>query len=164
MVPTDGVVGRSTDAGVSWNLTSIEMDPPLTPITGFHRFGERVIARSALGRLLLSNNDGCSWTLLDTDSKTFFTDGAFDPHHAEFCAHRPYRRRVPVRGGGESWQRIEIKHDAPKNVLSAVRFDEHSGSLRGSGPPWHRNPVDRWRPQLAHDCVELERECRIRRA
>jgi photosystem II stability/assembly factor-like uncharacterized protein len=129
---TDGVVGHSPDGGASWSFTSIDMAPPLTPITGFHLFGERLIATSALGRLLLSD-DGRHWKLLDIDGKTYFTDGAFDPHHDSFVLTGHTGDVFRSQDAGDSWQRIEIAPGAVKNVLSAVRFDARSRSLVTAG-------------------------------
>ena len=53
-----GVVGLSADGGASWDVTKIFMPDPVTPITGFHRFGDRLLATSALGRFLMSADDG----------------------------------------------------------------------------------------------------------
>src|SRR5262249_20567504 len=68
-----GVVGISRDAGVSWQLTFIAMPEPATPIAGFERFDGGLIARSALGRFLVSHDDGASWDLMQASTNAFFT-------------------------------------------------------------------------------------------
>ena len=77
----EGMVGYSKNAGESWQITALTMPEPATPVTAFHRFGKLLLATSALGRFLTSEDDGQSWDLMQSSSKAFFTDCAFDPVH-----------------------------------------------------------------------------------
>jgi photosystem II stability/assembly factor-like uncharacterized protein len=129
----DGLVGFSTDAGVSWQVTAIAMPEPVTPITGFYRFGKLVLATSALGRFLTSEDDARSWDLLQASTKAFFTDCAFDPLRGAIVmtGHNGDVLRSP--DGGRTWESSEISIDGNKNFLSAIRFDNRSGSLVAVG-------------------------------
>jgi len=129
----DGFVGFSSDAGVSWQVTAISMPDPVTPITGFHRFGKLLLATSALGRFLTSEDDARSWDLLQSSTKAFFTDCAFDPLRGAIVmtGHNGDVLRSP--DGGRSWEGSEISIDGNKNFLSAIRFDARSGSLVAVG-------------------------------
>ncbi len=129
----DGMVGYSKDAGVSWQITALAMPDPATPVTAFHRFGKLLLATSALGRFLTSEDDAESWDLMQASTKAFFTDCAFDPVRGAIVmtGHNGDVLRSP--DGGRSWEGSEIALDGRKNYLSAIRFDERSGSLLAIG-------------------------------
>src|SRR5690349_3198307 len=65
----EGFVGYSKNAGESWQITALKMPDPATPITAFHRFGKLLLATSALGRFLTSEDDGQSWDLMQSSTK-----------------------------------------------------------------------------------------------
>ena len=129
----EGVVGYSKDAGESWRITALLMPDPATPVTAFHRFGKLLLATSALGRFLISEDDAQTWGLLQSSNSTFFTDAAFDPVHNAIVmtGHNGDVLRSP--DGGSSWEGGEIALDGRKNYLSAISFDTRSGSLLAIG-------------------------------
>lgn len=129
----DGFVGFSKDAGVSWQVTAISMPDPVTPITAFHRFGKLLLATSALGRFLISEDDANGWDLLQASTKAFFTDCAFDPLRAAIVMTGHNGDVVRSPDGGRTWQESEVSIDGNKNFLSAIRFDTRSGSLVAVG-------------------------------
>jgi photosystem II stability/assembly factor-like uncharacterized protein len=129
----EGLVGFSRDTGVSWQITAISMPDPVTPITGFHRFGKLLIATSALGRFLTSEDDARSWDLLQASTKALFTDCAFDPLRKSIVmtGHNGEVLRSPDEG--RTWESSEISIDGHKNHLGAIRFDANSSSLIAVG-------------------------------
>jgi photosystem II stability/assembly factor-like uncharacterized protein len=129
----DGFVGYSKDAGVSWQVTAISMPDPVTPITGFHRFGKLLLATSALGRFLMSEDDARSWDLMQSSTKAFFTDCAFDPLRGAIVMTGHNGDVLRTADGGRTWEGSEISIDGNKNFLSAIRFDARSGSLVAVG-------------------------------
>lgn len=129
----DGIVGFSKDAGVSWQVTAISMPDPVTPITAFHRFGKLLLATSALGRFLTSEDDAQSWDLMQSSTKAFFTDCAFDPLRGAIVMTGHNGDVLRTADGGRTWEGSEISIDGNKNFLSAIRFDARSGSLVAVG-------------------------------
>ena len=129
----DGFVGFSKDAGVSWQVTAIAMPDPVTPITAFHRFGKLLLATSALGRFLTSEDDAKSWDLLQATTKAFFTDCAFDPLRGAIVMTGHNGDVVRSPDGGRTWQESEVSIDGNKSFLSSIRFDARSGSLLAVG-------------------------------
>jgi len=129
----DGLVGFSKDAGVSWQITAISMPDPVTPITAFHRFDKLLLATSALGRFLVSEDDAASWDLMQASTKAFFTDVAFDPVRGAIVmtGHNGDVLRSP--DGGRHWEGGEISFEGQKNYLSAIRYDANSTSLIAVG-------------------------------
>ncbi|HEY6124764.1 MAG TPA: YCF48-related protein [Steroidobacteraceae bacterium] len=125
----EGMVGHSKDAGMSWQVTALAMPDPATPITAFHRFGKLLLATSALGRFLTSEDDAQSWDLMQAGTNAFFTDCAFDPVRDAIVmtGHNGDVLRSP--DGGKSWEGGEVTLDGRKNFLTSIRFDERSGSL-----------------------------------
>jgi photosystem II stability/assembly factor-like uncharacterized protein len=129
----EGLVGFSKDAGVSWQITAIAMPDPATPITAFHRFGKLLIATSALGRFLTSEDDARSWDLMQASTKAFFTDCAFDPLRGAIVMTGHNGDVLRSMDGGRTWEGSEISIDGQKNYLSAIRFDANSSSLIAVG-------------------------------
>ena len=129
----DGLVGFSKDAGITWQITAIAMPDPVTPVTTFHRFGKLLIATSALGRFLTSEDDAMSWDLMQASTQAFFTDCAFDPRNGAIVMTGHNGDVLRSLDGGRSWEGSEVKIDGRKNFLSAIRFDERSGSLVVTG-------------------------------
>jgi photosystem II stability/assembly factor-like uncharacterized protein len=129
----EGLVGFSKDAGVSWQITAISMPEPVTPVTGFHRFGKLLIATSALGRFLTSEDDARSWDLMQASTKAFFTDCAFDPLRKSIVMTGHNGDVLRSADGGRTWEGSEISIDGQKNYLSAIRFDANSSSLIAVG-------------------------------
>ncbi|MEO8016952.1 MAG: YCF48-related protein [Pseudomonadota bacterium] len=125
----DGLIGFSRDAGESWQITALTMPAPLTPVTAFHRFGKLLLATSALGRFLTSEDDAASWDLMQVSTKAFFTGCALDPLRGAIVmiGHNGDVLRSP--DGGHTWEGGDIAFDGRKNFLSAIHFDERSGSL-----------------------------------
>ena len=129
----EGLVGFSKDAGISWQITAIAMPEPATPITAFHRFGKLLIATSALGRFLTSEDDARSWDLMQASTKAFFTDCAFDPLRGAIVMTGHNGDVLRSADGGRTWEGSEISIDGQKNYLSAIRFDANSSSLIAVG-------------------------------
>jgi len=129
----EGLVGFSKDAGVSWQITAIAMPEPATPITSFHRFGKLLLATSALGRFLTSEDDAASWDLLQASTKAFFTDVAFDPERHSIVMTGHNGDVLRSLDGGRTWEGSEISIDDRKNYLSAIRYDANSTSLVAVG-------------------------------
>jgi photosystem II stability/assembly factor-like uncharacterized protein len=129
----EGLVGFSKDAGVSWHITAISMPDPVTPVTGFHRFGQLLLATSTLGRFLTSEDDALGWDLLQASTQAFFTDCAFDPLRGAIVMTGHNGDVLRSLDGGRNWQGSEISIDGSKNYLSAIRFDARSGSLVAAG-------------------------------
>jgi photosystem II stability/assembly factor-like uncharacterized protein len=125
----EGMVGYSKDAGESWQVTALTMPDPATPITAFHRFGKLLLATSALGRFIISEDDAQSWDLMQSSTQAFFTDCAFDPVHKAIVMTGHNGDVLRSDDGGRTWQGNEIAFDGRKNFLSAIHFDERSGSL-----------------------------------
>jgi photosystem II stability/assembly factor-like uncharacterized protein len=126
-------VGISADGGKSWHLTFIAMPQPATPVTAFFRYGGLLLANSALGRFLTSADDGASWDLLQSDSKAFFTDSAFDPRHGAIVLTGHNGDVLRSTDGGHNWQKVELQLDGRSSYLSSVRFDPPSASLIAVG-------------------------------
>ena len=128
-----GLVGISTDAGMSFHLIPITMPDPKTPITAFYRYDNLLLATSALGRFLSSTDDARSWDLIQADTNAFFTDSAFDPRHGALVMTGHNGDVLRSTDGGKTWQTSGIILDGHKNYLSAVHFDERSGALLAVG-------------------------------
>lgn len=114
-----GVIGSSNDGGASWQFVAIPMSDPVTPVTGFYRYENVLIATSALRRLLVSNDDRAQWTLLQADSNGYFTAGSFEPVHGliVFTTHTGVVLRSEDRG--RSWQ----PQVAANGYISAISYD-----------------------------------------
>jgi photosystem II stability/assembly factor-like uncharacterized protein len=125
----DGLIGFSKDAGVTWQITALSMPDPVTPVTGFHRFGKLLIATSALGRFLTSEDDAASWDLMQASTKAFFTDCAFDPRNGAIVMTGHNGDVLRSADGGRTWEGGEVAFDGRKNFLTAIRFDDRSDSL-----------------------------------
>jgi len=129
----DGMVGYSKNAGESWQITALTMPDPATPVTAFHRFGKLLLATSALGRFLTSEDDGQSWDLMQSSTRAFFTDCALDPVHDAIVMTGHNGDVLRSTDGGGSWEGGEIVLEGRKNFLSAIRFDARSSSLLAIG-------------------------------
>jgi photosystem II stability/assembly factor-like uncharacterized protein len=129
----DGVVGVSADGGLSWDVTKISMPDPVTPITSFHRFGDLLLATSALGRFLLSADDGYSWDLLQAQGTAFWTDATFDPEHGSLVLVGHNGDILRSTDHGQNWELGGIELDGRRNYLSAIHFDGASHSLLAVG-------------------------------
>jgi len=129
----DGVVGVSADGGASWDVTKISMPDPVTPVTGFHRFGDRLLATSAMGRFLMSNDDGYHWELLQAESKGPWTDAAFDQAHGVVVLVGHNGDVLRSMDQGQNWEPGAIDLDGRRSHLSAVHFDAKSRSLLAVG-------------------------------
>jgi photosystem II stability/assembly factor-like uncharacterized protein len=125
----DGLVGFSKDAGVTWQITALAMPDPVTPVTGFHRFGKLLIATSARGRFLTSEDDAASWDLMQASTQAFFTDCALDSRIGAIVMTAHNGDLLRSADGGRTWEGGEVALDGRKNYLTAIRFDERSGSL-----------------------------------
>jgi photosystem II stability/assembly factor-like uncharacterized protein len=128
-----GVVGRSTDAGISWNLTRIRMPQPVTPITGFHAFAGQLLATSALGRFLVSQDHGRSWQLVSVGTPAYFTDAAFDPEHEVMLLASHTGDVFRRAASDEAWEHVPVAADEAKKYLSSVRYDAATRSLLAVG-------------------------------
>jgi photosystem II stability/assembly factor-like uncharacterized protein len=124
-----GLVGFSNDAGVNWQITALAMPDPATPVTGFHRFGKLLLATSALGRFLTSEDDAQSWDLMQASSSALFTGCAFDPLHQVIVMTGHNGDVLRSADGGRTWEGGEVTIDGRKHFLRAIRFDARSGSL-----------------------------------
>jgi photosystem II stability/assembly factor-like uncharacterized protein len=129
----EGMVGFSNDVGLSWHITTLAMPEPATPVTAFHRFGKLLLATSALGRFLTSEDDAQSWDLMQASTNAFFTDCAFDPVRGAIVMTGHNGDILYSADGGKSWEGSEISIDGLKNFLSAITFDERSASLLAIG-------------------------------
>lgn len=129
----NGLVGFSKDLGESWQLTAITMPEPVTPITAFHRFDKLLLATSALGRFLVSTNDGQSWDLMQASNQSFFTAAAFDPVHSSIVLTGHNGDVLRSTDAGQSWAGSEVAVDGRKGYLSAVRYDARTRSLLVTG-------------------------------
>ncbi len=128
-----GLIGRSTDAGLSWRVTRVKMQDPVTPVTAIYSLENELIATSALGRVLISNDRGEHWHLLGMGGNFYFTDVAIDPqsHTALLASHTGdlfLRQR-----GDDAWEKIELQIDGQKRFVSAIRYDAPSQSLIAVG-------------------------------
>ena len=129
-----GLIGASRDRGESWDVTSIVMPEPATPISGFHRFGQQLIATSAMGRFLVSDDDADSWDLLQASTPAFFTGAAFDPDHGVLVLAGHNGDLLRSTDSGRNWQSAEVMIAGRKRFLSGIRHDARSRSLQVSGP------------------------------
>ncbi len=129
----DGVIGMSADGGTSWDVTRIAMPDPVTPVTSYRRFGDLLLATSALGRFLISKDDGASWDLLQAESTAFWTDAAFDAAHGSLVLVGHNGEVVRSADGGETWHLTAIEIAGRRNYLAAVHFDDRSRSLLAVG-------------------------------
>lgn len=129
----DGVVGVSDDGGASWDVTRISMPEPVTPVTGFHRFGDRLLATSAMGRFLMSADDGHSWDLLQAEGKAFWSDATFDEAHGVLVLAGHNGDVLRSTDQGQNWEPGAIDLDGRRNSLSAVHFDATGRSLLAVG-------------------------------
>lgn len=129
LIGGDGLVGSSKDAGLTWQITALAMPDPVTPITTFHRVGKLLLATSALGRFITSEDDGASWDLMQASTQASFTDCAFDARSNAIVMTGSNGDVLRSMDGGRSWQGSEVTIGVRRNFLSAIRFDERSGSL-----------------------------------
>jgi photosystem II stability/assembly factor-like uncharacterized protein len=128
-----GRVGFSKNAGETWQITALTMPDPATPVTAFHRFGKLLLATSALGRFLTSEDDGLNWDLMQSSTRANFTDCAFDPVHNAIVMTGHNGDLLRSADGGGSWEGGEIAFEGRKNSLSAILFDVRSASLLATG-------------------------------
>jgi photosystem II stability/assembly factor-like uncharacterized protein len=125
----EGVIGRSEDGGVTWIFTAVPMPAPVTPVTGFYRYDELLLATSALGRLLVSRDGGTQWSLLQTESNGYFTGAAFDPEQRAIVLTTHNGQVLRSLDNGVSWQRSVVT----ENYISAIRYDERNEALLIAG-------------------------------
>jgi photosystem II stability/assembly factor-like uncharacterized protein len=128
-----GFVGRSTDAGVSWQLTRIPMQEPVTPITAFHSLPGQLLATSALGRFLTSQDQGATWELHSMGNNAYFTDAVFDPDHRVILMTSHIGDVFRRESGDDIWERVELTSGEHKKYLSAIRHDPRTKSLVVAG-------------------------------
>jgi photosystem II stability/assembly factor-like uncharacterized protein len=122
-------VGFSADRGQSWQVTRISMPDPATPIGGFHRFGQLLLATSTLGRFLTSDDDGNHWDLLQSSSRASFTDAAWDPDHGVILVTGHNGDLLRSTDGGRQWEGREVAIDGRKNCLGSILHDPASHAL-----------------------------------
>jgi photosystem II stability/assembly factor-like uncharacterized protein len=129
----DGLVGFSRDRGESWQVTAISMPDPVTPIVGFHRFGDVVLATSARGRFLVSGDDADSWDLLQSTSSAYITGAAYDAERGiiVMTGHNGDVLRSADRG--RSWEVGEVVLGGTKNFLGGIRYDRRGGVFLATG-------------------------------
>src|SRR4051812_2181980 len=125
----DGVIGISTDGGTSWDVTRFFMPEPLTPVTGFHRFADRLLATSAKGRFLISTDDGHSWDLLQAEGTALWTDAAFDAAHGTLVLVGDNGDVLRSTDRALDWELDGVALEGRRHYLSAVHFDVASRSL-----------------------------------
>ena len=82
---------------------------------------------------------------MQASTKAFFTDCAFDPVHGAIVMTGHNGDVLRSADGGRTWEGSEVAIDGRKNFLSAIRFDERSGSLRGGRPGRHLRALHRRR-------------------
>jgi photosystem II stability/assembly factor-like uncharacterized protein len=128
-----GVVGVSADGGTSWDVTRISMPGPVTPVTGFHRFGDRLLATSARGRFLLSTDDGDSWELLQAEGTASWTDAALGDEHGALVLVGDNGDVLRSTNHGQDWELDAIDLDGRRHSLAAVHFDAACRSLLAVG-------------------------------
>lgn len=128
-----GLIGFSKDLGITWQITALAMPDPVTPVTAFHRFGKLLVATSALGRFLISEDDAASWDLMQASTQSSFTDCAFDPRNHTIVMTGHNGDVLRSADGGRTWEGSEVTFDGRKSSLSATRFVERSGSLLAAG-------------------------------
>jgi photosystem II stability/assembly factor-like uncharacterized protein len=130
----DGTIGLSTDGGISWWLTTISMPAPVTPVTGFHRVDKLLLATSARGRFLLSQDDGLTWDLLQAGSDAFFTGVAHDPANGSIVMSGHNGDVIRSLDGGRTWQGSEVVVDGRKAFLNGIGYHAASRTLLSVGP------------------------------
>ena len=117
------------------------MPEPATPITAFHRFGKLLLATSALGRFLTSEDDATSWDLMQASTKAFFTDCAFDPLRGAIVmtGHNGDVLRSP--DGGRTWEGSEISIDGNKNYPERDPLRRAQRFADRRRPGWHHRAL-----------------------
>ncbi|MEC5396867.1 WD40/YVTN/BNR-like repeat-containing protein [Uliginosibacterium sp. H1] len=126
----EGMLGRSDDGGQNWAIVSLGID---TPITGFYRHGETLIATSAQGRFYVSQDKGDNWAFLQLPTRAFFTDTAYDPGHRTIVMSGHTGDVAVSADEGKSWRLVEATFHGSKNYLSTVQFDPRSKGLIAAG-------------------------------
>ncbi len=129
----DGLVGYSIDRGESWHVTAISMAAPVTPITAFHRFGDLLLALSARGRFLVSQDDARSWDLMQSTSLAYFTGAGHDAARGIIVLTGHNGDVVRSSDRGRTWEVGEVIVDGQKNFLGAIRHDARSGAFLVTG-------------------------------
>jgi photosystem II stability/assembly factor-like uncharacterized protein len=124
-----GLVGFSTDRGESWQVTVISMPEPVTPIRDFHRVGDLLLATSASGRFLVSEDDGARWDLLQSSSEASYTDVVWDPDHGVIVMVGDNGDVLRSADGGRHWEGGEVMVDGQKDSLRAIRHDPRAHTL-----------------------------------
>ncbi len=125
----DGVIGYSRDRGESWDLQRIEMPGERTPIAMFYRLDTDVIvATSAYGRVLVSDDRGASWRLRETGARGFFTAGAVARDATLWLAtHTGELWRSTHRG--TRFERVVLDLEHSSRYISAVDVDTPKGAV-----------------------------------
>lgn len=125
-----GLIGRSSDGGENWILQHMPID---TPVAGFQRYGKTLLARSGLGRLLHTDDNGKQWQVHQLASKGFFTDSARDPVSGAIVVSNHLGEVARSTDGGHNWRLIQTEFGGRRTYLSAIRFDESSRTLVAVG-------------------------------
>jgi photosystem II stability/assembly factor-like uncharacterized protein len=128
-----GLIGRSTDAGVSWLLVQIKMPDPVTPVTAIHLLGDELIATSAMGRFLTSNDRGESWQLDSMGMNAYFTDATLDLTHGTMLMSSHTGDLFRREASDAAWEKVELTVDGQKRFVSAIRYDKASRSALAVG-------------------------------
>lgn len=135
-----GTMGRSSDGGVSWNITrhNMEVSGDYVPhIVGFYHYENTLIAAADLGRLLVSHDGGKSWRLFKLPTLGYFTDGAYDPLHRAIVLTTQKGEIAYSQDGGKNWdlQSLSVRDwpDEETPRLSAVRYDGKTRELLAMG-------------------------------
>lgn len=129
----DGLIGFSEDRGESWSVTAINMPEPITPVTAFHRFGALMLATSARGRFLMSNDGGESWDLLQSTSTAYFMGAAHDAKSGLIVMTGHDGDVLRSSDDGQNWETAEVLVDGSKSFLGAVVYDERAQAFFAIG-------------------------------
>lgn len=155
-----GTIGRSTDAGVNWDIVEHDMEYPgryIPHVVGFYQYGDSLIAAADEGRLLVSRDHGQHWKLLKIPTSGYFTDSAYDPINKSIVLTTQNGEIVYSMDRGASWTLNDFKvknwpsDDIPR--FSAICYDAKSKSLlvignsgvtvrsRDGGKSWSTNVI-----------------------
>lgn len=131
-----GTTGRSSDAGITWDISKHDMEASgsyIPHIISFHQFEKVLIAFADEGRLLISDNAGKDWRLEKISTGGYFTDSTYDSKHKVIALTTQMGEVAISKDEGATWQIVTFDVDNwPSDdipLLSNIIYDEKSESL-----------------------------------
>jgi photosystem II stability/assembly factor-like uncharacterized protein len=125
----EATLGISTDGGINWTLTKVDMPDPVAAILKFFRHDELLLGAGSHGRIFTSFDDGKTWQAVSTPTAAMFVESAADPKHGSIVLTGHDGTVMRSTDAGRSWEPMLVTTEGRGHYLSGAWFDAKRGAL-----------------------------------